>query len=140
MEPAERWLTVLAAFYIALIILFLFTIPVRAHDHDHPELDQWYAGLMQPDNPATSCCGKSDAYWCDTINVKSGKVFCTITDDRDDAPLNRPHVPIGTQIEIPDHKLKWEQNGKPIGNPTGHSIVFLSSGGHVFCFVQSTGI
>ncbi|HJY06347.1 MAG TPA: hypothetical protein VJ323_08505 [Bryobacteraceae bacterium] len=120
--------------------MFLVVAFALAHDHDHPELDQWYAGLMQPDNPAVSCCGKADAYWCDTINVKDGKTFCTITDDRDDGPLRRPHVPIGTQIEIPNHKLKWEQNGRPIGNPTGHSIVFLSVTGHVFCFVQNTGI
>lgn len=135
MDPAERWLTFLATCFIALIVLFLYTIPVRAHDHDHPELDQWYATLMQPDNPAVSCCGKSDAYWCDTINVKDGKTFCTITDDRDDAPLKRPHVPVGTKIEIPDHKLKWDR-----GNPTGHAIVFLSGWGHVFCFVQAGGV
>jgi hypothetical protein len=33
---------------------------------------------------------------------------------------------------IPNHKLKWDA-----GNPTEHSIVFLSRGGHVFCFVQN---
>jgi hypothetical protein len=29
--------------------------------------------LMQPDNPTASCCGESDAYWCDKINVRAGK-------------------------------------------------------------------
>ena len=110
--------------------MFLVVAFALAHDHD-----QWYGSLMQPDNPAVSCCGKADAYWCDTINVKDGKTFCTITDDRDDGPLRRPHVPIGTQIEIPNHKLKWDR-----GNPTGHAVVFLSPAGHVWCFVQSTGI
>jgi hypothetical protein len=141
MDTAERWLTLLATCLVAMcLFLGMAYVKAFAHDHDHPELDQWYATLMQPDNPSVSCCGKSDAYWCDTINVKNGKTFCTITDDRDDAPLRRPHVPIGTQIEIPDYKLKWEQNGRPIGNPTGHSIVFLSVMGHVFCFVQNSGI
>ena len=44
-----------------------------------------------------------------------------ITDDRPDEPLGRPHVRNGTEIEIPDQKLKWDQS-----NPTGHGIVFLS--------------
>ncbi len=127
-----RWLLLILT---AAVVLFALGCCAFAHDHEHPELDSWYAGLMQPDNPTVSCCGKSDAYWCDTINVKDGKTFCTITDDRDDAPLRRPHVPMGTQIEIPNHKLKWDR-----GNPTGHAIVFLSPAGYVWCFVQGTGI
>ena len=125
----ERWLI---AIVVAIVMLFSASLyPVFGHEHDRPELDQWYSGLMQPDNPSVSCCGKADAYWCDTINVKDGKTFCTITDDRPDAPLKRPPVPIGTEIEIPNHKLKWDR-----GNPTGHAVVFLSSSGSVFCFVQ----
>jgi hypothetical protein len=98
-------------------------------------IGHWYQTLMQPDNPSASCCGESDAYWCDKINVRAGKTFCTITDDWDDAPLKRPHVDVGTEVEIPNHKLKWDA-----GNPTGHSIVFLSRGGYVFCFVQNGGV
>lgn len=133
MLRALRWVILVAT----VVVLFsIFTvIKLLAHDHDHPELDQWYASLMQPDNPTVPCCGKSDAYWCDTINVKDGKTFCTITDDRDDVPLRRPHVPIGTKIEIPNHKLKWDR-----GNPTGHAVVFLSPAGHVWCFVQAGGV
>ena len=57
-----------------------------------------------------------------------------ITDDRDDVPLRRPHINIGTEIEIPPNKYKFDAS-----NPTGHAIVFLSTGGFVFCFVQGTG-
>lgn len=96
------------------------------------------AGLMQPDNPSASCCGKTDAYWADEIHVRDGKTYATITDDR--IVPGRPPIPVGTEVEIPDRKLKWEQGGKPIGNPTGHSIVFLSAGGAVFCFVQAGGV
>jgi hypothetical protein len=62
---------------------------------------------------------------------------CTITDDRDDAPRKRPHVPVGTEIYIPTNKLKWDE-----GNPTGHSIIFLAASGSlaVVCFVQNSGI
>jgi hypothetical protein len=128
-----RWGRLFIAAGILIAVAFLAS-PARSHDHNRPELDGWYSSLMQPDNPNVSCCGIADAYWCDEIHVKDGKTFCTITDDRDDAPLGRPHVPMGTVIEIPNHKLKWDR-----GNPTGHHVVFLSSGGLVFCFVQSSG-
>lgn len=119
-----------------VVFALLLSLRSHAHDHDHPEQTEWYKTLMQPDNPAYSCCGEADAYWCDIIHVKAGKTFCTITDDRDDIPLKRSHVPLGTEIEIPDQKLKWDR-----GNPTGHAVVFLSAyGGAVFCFVQSAGI
>jgi hypothetical protein len=99
-----------------------------------PAVRQWYQALMQPDVPNASCCGEADAYWADEIHVREGRTFVTITDDRADEPLQRPHVEPGTEIEIPDHKLKWDK-----GNPTGHGIVFLSRTGHVFCYVQPGG-
>jgi hypothetical protein len=39
------------------------------------------------------------------------------------------------EIEIPDHKLKWDKS-----NPTGHGIVFLSRTRYVFCYVQPGGV
>jgi hypothetical protein len=35
-----------------------------------PKIRQWYRELMQPDNPAVSCCGESDAYWADAFEVE----------------------------------------------------------------------
>jgi hypothetical protein len=90
---------------------------------------------MQPDMPTASCCGEADAYWVDELHVKEGKTFATITDDRPDEPRRRPHIDIGTQIEIPNKKLKWDR-----ANPTGHGVVFLSRNGEVFCFVQPGGV
>jgi hypothetical protein len=121
-----------AAWALVLVGLVLIATPVRAHDHEHPELNEWYAGLMQPDDPTVSCCGEADAYWCDDYYARDGKAYCKITDDR--VVSRRPLVPVGTEIEIPDRKLKWDR-----GNPTGHSVVFLSSGGAVYCFVQNGG-
>ena len=121
-------------FIAPLLVIFSLTAAF-AHDMDH-EHDGWYKTLMMPDYPQSPCCGYADAYWCDSINVRDGATYCTITDDQDDVPLGRPHVPIGTEIIIPNHKLKWDR-----GNPTGHAIVFLSPKEHnVYCFVQSTGI
>lgn len=104
-------------------------------ENTDPEIKRWYQELKQPDNPNTPCCGEADAYWCDGIHVREGKTFCTITDDRDNEKLHRTPFPLGTEIEIPERKLKWDK-----GNPTGHAIVFLSSGGAVYCFVQGSGI
>ncbi len=106
-------------------------------ENSDPVTREWFKTLMRPDVPTSSCCGESDAYWCDTIHIKDGNTSCTITDDRPDAPLMRPHVDVGTMIEIPDNKLKWDR-----GNPTGHNVVFLWGGPsrYVVCFVQSTGI
>lgn len=132
MERALKMVMVGAA---AFVILCILVIAAFAHDHDHPELDAWYAGLMQPDNPSVSCCGKSDAYWCDDYFARDGKAYCRITDDRDDAPLKRPHIPIGTEFEIPTYKLKFDR-----ANPTGHAVIFVNTSGHVWCFVQAGGV
>lgn len=96
---------------------------------------QWYQSLMQPDVPTASCCQESDAYFADTVRVRDGKTYAVVTDDRPDGPLMRPHVEVGTEVEIPPNKLKWDR-----GNPTGHNVLFMSRSGYVFCFVQGTGI
>jgi hypothetical protein len=119
--------------------VLIFIAVANAHDDNHggvsdPAIQQWYRSLMQPDNPASSCCGTADAYWADEVHVRDGKTYATITDDRPDAPLGRPHVDNGTEVEIPNHKLKWDK-----ANPTGHGVVFLSRQGFVFCYVQPGG-
>lgn len=100
-----------------------------------PATREWYRALMQPDNPTASCCGEADAYFCDDYYARDGRAYCRVTDDRPDAPRGRPHVDAGTEIEIPDHKLKWDK-----ANPTGHGVVFLSRGGFVYCYVQGGGV
>jgi hypothetical protein len=103
------------------------------------DVRKWFRGLMQPDNPTISCCGEADAYWADKVVTRDGKNYAVITDDRADAPLNRPHVPMGTEILIPNHKYKWDW-----GNPTGHNVIFISKVSDygyydVYCFVDGTG-
>lgn len=130
---------------LAIVVLVAFAVgwagikAAGAHDGGQweaadPAIREWYQALMQPDNPKASCCGEADAYWCDDYRFENGKAFCNISDDRPDAPRGRPHVDVGTEIEIPPHKLKWDR-----GNPTGHGVVFLSRQGFVFCYVQPGG-
>jgi hypothetical protein len=104
-------------------------------DSVDPAVREWYQALMQPDVPTASCCGEADAYWADEVHVKGGKTYAIITDDRADEPRRRPHIDVGTEIQIPDNKLKWDKS-----NPTGHGIVFLSRAGYVFCYVQPGGV
>ncbi len=134
MDTETRHLT-MALIIMAALIAYMFMVPFPhawGHDDDHSH-DEWYAGLMQPDNPSASCCGVADAYWCDDYYARDGKAYCKITDDR--VIPRRPPIPSGTEIEIPEWKLKHDR-----GNPTGHAVVFLSSGGAVYCFVQGGGV
>src|SRR6202790_597857 len=101
-----------------------------------PLIREWYQALMQPDNPAVSCCGESDAYWADSFEMTDkGEYIAIITDERPDEPLKRKHVDVGTRIVVPHHKLKYDQS-----NPTGHGIVFLSRSEYVFCYVAPGGV
>ena len=127
---------------IAAMLALVLALEDRAHARDlgqwekaDPEIRQWYQGLMQPDVPTASCCGEADAYWADEIHVRDGKTFAIITDDRPDAPRGRPHLDVGTEVGIPNNKLKWDR-----GNPTGHGVVFLSRNRYVFCYVQPGGV
>ena len=123
-----------------VVLLLFFAAPALARDDGqwegaNPAVREWYRSLMRPDAPLNSCCGEADAYWCDDISVRAGKTYCKITDDRPDKPLGRPHIPVGTEFEIPNEKLKYDR-----GNPTGHAILFVNVHGYVWCFVQGTGI
>ena len=141
----DIWLTTLIVAIIVLVLALIETIVFtmdRAEARDlgqweNTDTAKWFKGLMRPDmGPPYSCCAEADAYWCDDVHVKDGRTFCTVTDDRDDAPLRRPHIPVGTVIEIPNNKLKYDS-----GNPTGHSVLFYGEQSKtVFCFVQGAGI
>lgn len=132
-----RWLI----FGFSLGIAFLIFIhlasakDVGQWENSDPRIKEWYRSLMRPDVPMVPCCGEADAYHADKVTTRDGKVYATITDERDDAPLGRPHIPPGTEFEIPANKLKWDK-----GNPTGHNILFVSQSGIVWCFVQGAGI
>jgi hypothetical protein len=124
-----------------LIILALGLTMWAAHARDlgqwentDPTIHEWYQTLTQPGAPYASCCTEADAYWADVVHVKDGKTYAVITDDRLDGPLGRPHIANGTEFEVPPEKLKYDR-----GNPTGHAILFVSTAGYTWCYVQSSG-
>jgi len=120
---------------LALALLLCLLTPAAAQDGYDPALRDWYRGLMQPDNPMRSCCGEADAYWADEYEVKGDQLIAIITDERPDEPLHRMHVPKGTRVVVPPHKLKFDR-----GNPTGHIVIFLDRQMNVLCYVQNGGV
>lgn len=89
---------------------------------DRIERSAWFARQKMPDSPRQSCCGEADAYYADQVEVVDDKVYAIITDTRPDAPLGRPHIPVGTKFEVPPHKNK-DTRADP--NPTGRTIIFV---------------
>jgi hypothetical protein len=134
---------------IGMAMGFLSHFIVKAMAADHGQWDRsnpivkWYQELMQPDNPAVGCCGEADAYWADSFEVSDkGEYIAIITDERPDEPLKRHHVPVGTRVLVPNHKIKFSQYDpqQPPSNPTGHGVIFLSSSGEfVYCYITPGG-
>jgi hypothetical protein len=95
---------------------------------------QWFQSLMQPDNPAVSCCGEADAFEADTFEVEGDHYVAIITD-------GKGVIPNGTRIPVPNHKMKWDA-----GNPTGHGVIFLRpemvrlNEWTVYCYVAPGGV
>ena|SRR5215467_9582351 len=133
----------LAAYTAALVLALLlihFCAP-HAHARDlgqwsdqSPRIRDWYRNLMQPDMLVQSCCGEADAYWADEFVAEGDHYVAIITDERPDAPLNRPHMDVGTRIPVPNHKLVANK-----GNPTGHGVIFVRQDGTVLCYVTPPG-
>ncbi len=93
-------------------------------------MSEYFASLTMPDYPNISCCGFADAYWADlTAAGPNGETIAVITDTRDDGPLQRPHIDVGTQIIVPPNKVRKH----PVFNPTGHTLIFLGASG-VYCY------
>jgi hypothetical protein len=138
MRRENRWY---GLWFVLALALMAFACARKTHARDlgqweaaDPAIREWYQSLMQPDVPTASCCGEADAYWADEIHVRDGKTYAIITDDRPDEPRGRPHIDVGTEIEIPNNKLKWDKS-----NPTGHGVVFLTRALYVLCYVQPGG-
>ena len=135
-EKQLLWQIIIGAvFTLAFILVGMKSCTARdlgQWGNADPEVSQWYRSLKMPDLPNASCCGEADSYWC-IEKSKGDQVLCVIDDDRDNIALRRTPVANGTIIEIPPHKINKDPN------LAGHAIVFLSSGGAVYCFVGISG-
>jgi hypothetical protein len=118
---------------LAAIATLAVLVDAQARDNgqwseQHAAVRQWFRSLMQPDNPAVSCCGEADAFEADTFEVEGDHYIAVITD-------GKGVIPNGTRIAVPNQKMKWDA-----GNPTGHGIIFLGSERQVYCYVASGGV
>lgn len=154
-EMAWWWWIVVGLIGGIAFILLLSSVSARdlgQWDKIDPLVKAWFGELMQPDTigamgGGVSCCGESDAYWADDVHVRDGKIYAVITDDRDDGPLMRMHEEIGTEYEIPLNKIVGDK--QRVGNPTGHTVIFLGtrywlnddrqSPRQVLCYVENSG-
>ena len=115
------------------LFLLAFCAPAAARDsgqwaNSPMHVRQWFQSLMQPDNPAISCCGEADAFEADTFEVDGDHYVAIITN-------GKGIIPSGTRIAVPNQKMKWDR-----GNPTGHGIIFIGSQGQVYCYVTPGGV
>lgn len=134
-----NWPLVWAVVVMGALLIFLYNVNFAiARDlgqwgNVDPQVSAWYRNLKQPDNPSISCCGEADSYYCDE-HARGDQVYCIVNDDRDNETLRRTPVPNGTEIDIPDTKINRDPNLE------GRAIVFLSSGGRVYCFIGAGGV
>ncbi len=135
-EACRKIRTAVLWLLIGLPILAAFIwAAAQAHARPGPQWDSspaevraWFQSLMQPDNPAVSCCGEADAFEADTFEVEGDHYVAIITD-------GKGVLPEGTRIEVPNEKMKWDA-----GNPTGHGVIFIGSAGQVYCYVAPGGV
>jgi hypothetical protein len=125
------------SFFIAFLwpMVFANARDLGQWGYQDPATRKWFNSLMLPGDHATSCCGKSDAYWADNFDSKDGQYVAIITDPRPDGPLGRAHIEQGTRIQIPNSSV-ISGKGK---NPTGHGWVFILDN-IVFCYLPPEGI
>src|SRR6202051_3311800 len=119
--------------FLAAIAALAMLLPAAARDNGQcaespAAIRQWFQSLMQPDNPAVSCCGEADAFEADAFEVAGDHYIAVITD-------GKGVIPNGTRIAVPNSKMKWDA-----GNPTGHGIIFIGGNGQLYCYAASAAI
>jgi hypothetical protein len=144
-EAGTYRLCVLFVGIICLVILGV-SLACAQTKYASPDLSEYYASLMQPDNRTVGCCGWADAYYADqtdSCGPQDGPncaLVAIITDTRpnkltlpDGRVLERPPIALGTRIPIPPSKIRRPA----IHNPTDHNIVFVAKPGgyiNVYCW------
>lgn len=115
-----------------IFALAMLTLPAAARDNEEGKradyTRQWFQQLMQPDNPLVASCGEAVAFEADHFQESGDQYVAVITD-------GKGIVPDGTRVHVPNDKIIWDK-----GNPTGHGIVFIGSGGQVHCYVTPGSI
>ena len=142
---------VVAMAAVVVVTLLLFGEHAYARDQGQwekssPEVRKWFQRLMQPDTitkneqtgelSGSSCCGEGDAYWV-RVAVENDQfdgtiIVAYIEDPRPDqwtlpdgSVVSRIHEDNGTAYVVPPNKIVGQK--QRVGNPTGHSLLFLGA-------------
>lgn len=119
---------ILAFFAFGVVLLWAFHSVARDWSEQPANIRQWFQSLMQPDAPSVSCCGEADAFEADAFEVEGDHYIAIITD-------GRGVLPNGMRVVVPNGKMKWDA-----GNPTGHGVIFIGTGGSLYCYVAPSGV
>jgi hypothetical protein len=138
MKNSESWVAFLAAIFIGLIILFLFTIPVRAQEHRHPKQHEalhhkFYKLWKMPTNRAVSCCNDQDCKPAEAY-MKDGRWYAR--HEGDEGPFTlipKERVDIG----LPDSPEPPDFRSHLCGMRYGGG--FNNNEFTVFCFIAAPG-
>jgi hypothetical protein len=106
--------------------------PVFARDNGQwaafpAAIRQWFQSLIQPDNPAVSCCGEADAFEGGRFEVEGDHYVAIISD-------GKGVIASGTRIRAPNNKMRWGA-----GSPTGHGVTFIGAQGQAYCYIAAGG-
>ena len=74
-------------------------------ENNPPHIRKWFQSLMQPDHPQLSCCGEADAYEADLFE-RDGNNWVAIITGQGPGIANKPYIPEGTRISVPNSKMK----------------------------------
>lgn len=97
-----------------------------------PEIRAWFQSVMQPDNPAMSCCGEGDAFEV-TLDGDDADSFAAIIFN------GKGIYPNGAHVSVPRSKLQYKY-GNPLPLDPGHYILFIQiSNGRPLCLIPGSG-
>jgi len=93
-------------FLLAAVAAVAMLLPAVARDNGQwsnspAAIRWWFQSLMEPDNPAVSCCGEPDAFVADTFEVEGDHYVAIITG-------RKGTLPEDTRVAVPNGKMKWD--------------------------------
>ena len=98
------------------------------------EIREWFRAVMQPGFENTrdtghSCCGEADAFDVELAGDNpNGSIEVKVLN-------GKGLIPDGTIVAVPHEKLQPKY-----GNPLDNYIMFMGSGGQVYCLIPKSGV
>lgn len=97
-------------------------------ENQSAEIRAWFGSVMQPENPAVSCCGTADAFDVElTGDNPDGSIAVRVLN-------GKGMLPDGTEIDVPRSKIQSRY-----GNPLDKYILFIGAGGRLYCLIPKVG-